>query len=89
MRIMKPNYPRLFAFLALEIFVLAFSSASCNQAAIPSPAVDGQSRVVCPAFPSSPTPEPAGILQMPCGPTACPNKQLVATEHGMSVHMLF
>ena len=51
--------------------------------------VDGQSRVVCPAFPSSLTPEPAGILQMPCGPTACPNKQLVATEHGMSVHMLF
>ena len=53
---MKPNYPRLFAFLALEIFVLAFSSASCNQAAIPSPAVPGY---------------PCGVMGIVCDTNKC------------------
>lgn len=51
--------------------------------------VDGQARVVCPAFPLMLVSESPAIVEPPCGPSACANKQYRSATSSLAVHLLF
>lgn len=46
-------------------------------------------RMVCPAFPSKLVPESPGIMERPCGPSACENRQVRFESQGVQLHILF
>jgi hypothetical protein len=50
---------------------------------------DNQPRMVCPAFPSKLVHEAPGIVDRPCGASACENQQLRFESQGVAVHILF
>jgi hypothetical protein len=52
-------------------------------------ASDGQSLVVCPAFPAPLVEERSQIPTSPCGPAACANRQFVFARGDVQVHFLF
>jgi hypothetical protein len=49
----------------------------------------GQTRQVCPAFPSALVAEAPGIKDPPCGASACPNLQFRSEQQGTALHFLF